>query len=37
LTTVHFSNIRRGVGVNDSLFRLQVPQGADVVDVGTQQ
>lgn len=37
LTTVHFSNIRRGVGVNDSIFRLQVPQGADVVDVGTQQ
>lgn len=37
VTTVHFSNIRRGVGVNDSIFRLQVPQGADVVDVGTQQ
>lgn len=37
VTTVHFSNIRRGVGVNDSLFRLQVPQGADVVDVGAQQ
>jgi outer membrane lipoprotein carrier protein len=37
LTTVHFSNIKRGVGVNDSIFRLQVPQGADVVDVGTQQ
>src|SRR5262249_49074432 len=37
LTTVHFSNIRRGVGVNDSIFRLQVHQGADVVDVGTQQ
>jgi outer membrane lipoprotein carrier protein len=36
LTTVHFSNIRRGVGVNDSLFRMEVPQGADVVDVGTQ-
>lgn len=37
LTTVHFSNIRRGVGVNDSAFQLQVPQGADVVDVGAQQ
>ncbi len=36
LTTVHFSNIRRGVGVNDSVFRLQVPQDADVVDVGTK-
>jgi len=36
LTTVHFSNIRHGVGVNDSLFRMEVPQGADVVDVGTQ-
>lgn len=37
LTTVHFSNIRRGVGVNDSVFRMQVPEGADVVDVGAQQ
>src|ERR1041385_5774461 len=37
LTTVHFSNIRRGVGVSDSIFRLQVPQGADVVDAGAQQ
>src|ERR1041384_6401616 len=37
LTTVHFSNIRRGVGVSDSIFRLQVPQGADVVDAGVQQ
>lgn len=37
LTTVHFSNIRRGVGVNDSVFRLQIPEGADVVDVGAQQ
>lgn len=37
LTTVHFSNIRRGVGVTDSIFRLQVPQGADVVDAGVQQ
>jgi outer membrane lipoprotein carrier protein len=36
LTTVHFLNIRRGVGVNDSVFRLQVPEGADVVDVGAQ-
>src|SRR5204862_2638841 len=36
VTTVHFSNIRRGVGVNDSIFRLQVPEGADVVEVGAQ-
>ena len=36
LTTVHFSSIRRGVGVNDSVFRVQVPEGADVVDVGAQ-
>jgi len=37
VTTVRFSNIRRGVGVNDSIFRMQVPQGADVVDMGAQQ
>jgi len=36
LTTVHFSNIRRGVGVNDSVFRVDIPKGADVVDVGAQ-
>jgi outer membrane lipoprotein carrier protein len=33
LTTVRFSNMRKGVGVNDSLFRLQVPDGADVVEL----
>jgi outer membrane lipoprotein carrier protein len=33
LTTIRFSNMRKGVGVNDSLFRLQVPAGADVVEL----
>ena len=37
LTTVNVTNIRRGVGVSDSIFRLQVPQGADLVDAGAQQ
>jgi outer membrane lipoprotein carrier protein len=36
LTTVHFSNIRRGVGVSDSVFRADIPKGVDVVDVGAQ-
>ena len=36
LTTVHFSNIRRGVGVGDSVFRVDIPKGVDVVDVGAQ-
>lgn len=34
LTTVRFSNLRKGVGVNDSLFRLKIPEGADVVELG---
>ncbi len=37
LTTVRFSNLRRGVGLNDSVFRLQVPEGADVVDMGASK
>ncbi|HEY2989093.1 MAG TPA: outer membrane lipoprotein carrier protein LolA [Candidatus Binatia bacterium] len=36
LTTVRFSNIRRGVGLNDSVFKLQVPNGADVIDMGSK-
>ena len=34
LTTIRFSGMRKGVGVNDSLFQLQIPNGADVVELG---
>ncbi|HXG53586.1 MAG TPA: outer membrane lipoprotein carrier protein LolA [candidate division Zixibacteria bacterium] len=34
LTTVRFSDIRKGVGVKDSLFRFQIPAGADLVELG---
>ncbi len=34
LTTLRFSNMRKGVGIKDSLFQLQVPSGADVVELG---
>ncbi len=34
LTTVRFSNMRRGVGVSDSIFKPQIPQGVDVVEMG---
>jgi outer membrane lipoprotein carrier protein len=34
LTMVRFSGMRKGVGVNDSLFRLEVPEGVDVVQLG---
>jgi outer membrane lipoprotein carrier protein len=34
LTTIRFSNLRKGVGVQESLFRLQVPEGADIVELG---
>jgi len=36
LTTVRFTNMRRGVGLNDSMFKLQVPKGVDVVDMGAR-
>ena len=35
VTTIRFSNMRRGVGLKDSLFRLQVPDGVDVVELGS--
>lgn len=35
VNTVRFSNLRRGVGLKDSLFRLQVPAGADMVELGS--
>ena len=34
LTTIRFSAMRKGVGLKDSLFNLQVPKGADVVELG---
>ncbi len=34
LTTIRFSEIRKGVGLKDSLFNLQIPTGADVVELG---
>lgn len=35
VTTIRFSNMRRGVGLKDSLFRLQLPDGIDVVELGS--
>lgn len=34
LTTLRFSNMRKGVGLKDSLFQVQIPKGADVVELG---
>ncbi|MGH7873665.1 MAG: LolA family protein [Candidatus Binatia bacterium] len=34
LTTVRFSGMRKGVGLKDSLFQAQIPNGADVVELG---
>jgi outer membrane lipoprotein carrier protein len=34
LTTLRFSNMRKGVGIKDSLFQVQIPNGADVVELG---
>ena len=34
LTTIRFSAMRKGVGVQESLFRFQLPDGADVVELG---
>jgi outer membrane lipoprotein carrier protein len=33
VTTIRFSNLRKGVGLQDSLFRFQVPDGVDVVEL----
>jgi outer membrane lipoprotein carrier protein len=33
LTTLRFSEMRKGVGVKDSLFQLQIPNGADIVEL----
>jgi len=34
LTTLRFSSMRKGVGIKDSLFLVQIPNGADVVELG---
>ncbi|MBI2358520.1 MAG: outer membrane lipoprotein carrier protein LolA [Deltaproteobacteria bacterium] len=35
LTAVRFVNMKKGVGLKDSLFRLQVPEGVDVMELGS--
>jgi outer membrane lipoprotein carrier protein len=34
LTSLRFSNMKKGVGLNDSLFRINIPQGVDIVELG---
>jgi len=34
LTTIRFSAMRKGAGVKDSVFTLQIPSGADIVELG---
>jgi outer membrane lipoprotein carrier protein len=34
VTTIRFSNMRKGIGVQESLFRFQLPDGVDVVELG---
>jgi outer membrane lipoprotein carrier protein len=34
LTSVRFSNMRKGVGLKDSLFEVEIPKGADIVELG---
>ena len=34
VTTLRFSGMRKGIGVQDSLFRFQLPDGVDVVELG---
>ena len=34
LTTLRFSGMRKGVGIKDSVFQVQIPNGADVVELG---
>jgi len=35
VTTLRFAEMRKGVGIKDSLFQLQIPNGADIVLVNT--
>jgi outer membrane lipoprotein carrier protein len=34
VTTLRFANMRKGVGLKDSLFEVQIPKGADIVELG---
>jgi outer membrane lipoprotein-sorting protein len=34
VTTLRFSNMRKGVGLKDALFQVEIPSGADVVELG---
>ena len=34
LTSLRFSNMKKGVGLKDSLFRIDIPQGVDIVELG---
>lgn len=34
LTTLRFSGMRKSVGLKDNLFQVQIPNGADVVELG---
>lgn len=34
LTTLRFSGMRKGVGVKDELFKVEIPHGADIVELG---
>lgn len=34
VTTLRFTNMRKGVGLKDGLFQVQIPKGADVVELG---
>jgi outer membrane lipoprotein carrier protein len=34
VTTIRFSAMRKGIGVQESLFRFQLPEGVDVVELG---
>jgi outer membrane lipoprotein carrier protein len=34
LTSLRFSNMKKGVGLEDSLFRLKIPEGVDIVELG---
>lgn len=36
VTMIRFAGMRKGTGLKDSLFRLQLPEGVDVVELGAQ-
>ncbi len=36
VTVIRFANMRKGTGLKDSLFRLQLPEGVDVIELGPQ-